>query len=172
MDQDAVQLECDRLARAIVESALRRHVKVSTAESCTAGLVASSIADVPGASGVLLGGAVTYRDEVKRGVLGVPASTLELHTAVSGQAACAMAVGSRRLFGSDIAVSITGYAGPGGGTPDDPVGTVYIGIDQAGGTTARRFAFEGDRRSVRMQAVLAALDLVLAALGEHGVFGE
>ena len=117
----------EELAREIVERASARGVTVSTAESLTAGMIASTIADIPGASAVLRGGAVTYCDEIKHRVLGVEQETLDRYTAVSHQTAREMAVGSLELYQSDIAVSATGYAGPGGGTEDDPAGTFYIG---------------------------------------------
>ena len=117
----------EELARDIVERASARGVTVSTAESLTAGMIASTIADIPGASAVLRGGAVTYCDEIKHRVLGVEQETLDRYTAVSHQTAREMAVGSLELYQSDIAVSATGYAGPGGGTEDDPAGTFYIG---------------------------------------------
>lgn len=117
----------EELARHIVERASARGVTVSTAESLTAGMIASTIADIPGASAVLRGGAVTYCDEIKHRVLGVDQETLDRYTAVSHQTAREMAAGSLELYQSDIAVSATGYAGPGGGTEDDPAGTFYIG---------------------------------------------
>ena len=117
----------EELARDIVERASFRGVTVSTAESLTAGMIASTIADIPGASAVLRGGAVTYCDEIKHRVLGVEQETLDRYTAVSHQTAREMASGSLELYQSDIAVSATGYAGPGGGTEDDPAGTFYIG---------------------------------------------
>ena len=109
----------EELARDIVERASARGVTVSTAESLTAGMIASTIADIPGASAVLRGGAVTYCDEIKHRVLGVEQETLDRYTAVSHQTAREMAAGSLELYQSDIAVSATGYAGPGGGTEDD-----------------------------------------------------
>ena len=121
----------EELARDIVERASARGVTVSTAESLTAGMIASTIADIPGASAVLRGGAVTYCDEIKHRVLGVEQETLDRYTAVSHQTAREMASGSLELYQSDIAVSATGYAGPGGGTEDDPAGTFYIGSAQS-----------------------------------------
>ena len=117
----------EELARDIVERASARGVTVSTAESLTAGMIASTIADIPGASAVLRGGAVTYCDEIKHRVLGVEQETLDRFSAVSHQTAREMAVGSLDLYQSDVAVSATGYAGPGGGTEQDPAGTFYIG---------------------------------------------
>ena len=168
MNINDVYGDCERLSADIVRIASQRGLTVSTAESCTAGMVTSFIGDVPGASAVLLGGVVTYCDSIKHRVLGVPSSTLRECTAVSAQTARAMARGSRGLFGSDIAVSVTGYAGPGGGTDDDPVGTVYFGLDSESGSTVERFTFEGGRSAVRLQSACAALRLIADELGADG----
>lgn len=152
------------LAQRVVESAVSCGLTVATAESLTAGMVASAIADVPGASAVLRGGAVTYCDEIKHEVLGVSSETLALHTAVSRETAREMASGSRRLFKSDISVSLTGYAGPDGGTSNDPAGTVYIGIADERGVQTHRFSFEGSRNEVRRDASRVALCLILDSI--------
>ena len=136
----------EELARDIVERASARGVTVSTAESLTAGMIASTIADIPGASAVLRGGAVTYCDEIKHRVLGVKQETLDRFSAVSHQTAREMAAGSLELYQSDIAVSATGYAGPGGGTEQDPAGTFYMG-----GRIARPM---GERRLSSLRAVI------------------
>lgn len=160
----------EELARAIVERASALGVTVSTAESLTAGMIASTIADIPGASAVLRGGAVTYCDEIKHRVLGVEQETLDRYTAVSYQTAREMATGSLRLYQSDIAVSATGYAGPGGGTEDDPAGTFYIGWacrPADGGMTvvdSMRCCYEGDRSRVRAHAVTEALGRIARML--------
>lgn len=153
------RLEC--AARELVDRARGIGLTLATAESCTAGLVAARIADIPGASDVLRGGAVTYCDAVKRRVLGVSEDTLRLHSAVSDPCAREMAVGARVLFEADMAVSLTGYAGPGGGTLDDPAGTVYIGLADERGVTCARCSFEGSRNSVRAHAALFALQMLL-----------
>lgn len=168
MNVEDLNAACVRAAEEFVPLATDRDMRVSTAESCTAGMVSSYIAGVPGASAVLLGGAVTYCDDIKNHVLRVPAKTLEKHTAVSGETACAMADGSRKLFGSDVAVSITGYAGPGGGSSSDPVGTVYIGVASKRGTRYERHQFEGGRMAVRMQAARTALKLLACSVVEDG----
>ena len=167
MNETTLNAACVRAAEGLVRLATERDMRLSTAESCTAGMVSSYIAGV-GASAVLLGGAVTYCDDIKNRVLDVPAKTLENHTAVSGETASAMADGSRKLFGSDVAVSITGYAGPGGGSSADPVGTVYIGVATQRGTRYERHLFEGDRMSVRLQAALGALKLLADAVVDDG----
>lgn len=160
----------EELASAIVERAGALGVTVSTAESLTAGMIASTIADIPGASAVLRGGAVTYCDEIKHRVLGVEQETLDRYTAVSYQTAREMATGSLRLYQSDIAVSATGYAGPGGGTEDDPAGTFYIGWacrPADGGMTvvdSMRCCYEGDRSCVRAHAVTEALGRIVRML--------
>lgn len=158
MDNLAFDREIADRARALVEMATARGLTVATAESCTAGMVASSIAGIPGASSVLRGGAVTYCDEVKHHVLGVPWEVLNEFTAVSDPCARAMAKGARSLFDADIAVSLTGYAGPGGGTEDDPAGTVYIGVCDRKTTRCARCSFEGERNEIRAHAALFALD--------------
>lgn len=172
MDGATLEAACVRAAEELVREADDRKMRVSTAESCTAGMVASYIAGVPGASAVLLGGAVTYCDGIKHHVLGVPSATLERHTAVSGETACAMAEGSRRLFGSDAAVSITGYAGPGGGSLADPVGTVYFGVATERGACFERHQFDGNRMSVRMQAALTALRLLVDVIADDGISAQ
>lgn len=150
-------------AHKLVASAVSCGATVATAESCTAGLVASTIASVPGASDVLRGGAITYVDEIKNRLLGVSSETLERYTAVSSPCACEMAEGARSLFEVSAAVSVTGYAGPAGGTAEDPVGTVYFGISTASGTETYRKVFAGSRDEVRWQAAAFALELLCGA---------
>ena len=136
---------------------------VSTAESCTGGLIAKLITDIPGSSAVLSGGCVSYTNEVKRKVLGVDPKVIETDTEVSEACAKEMADGARRLFGTDLAISTTGYAGPGGGTAENPVGTVYLGIACASGTDCIRIsAPSGATRSqVRLLAAKTALDAAI-----------
>ena len=150
-------------AHKLVVTATACGATVATAESCTAGLVASTIASVPGASDVLRGGAVTYVDELKNRLLGVSSEILERYTAVSSPCAREMAEGARVLFQVSAAVSVTGYAGPGGGTAEDPVGTVYFGISTASGTETYRKVFAGSRDEVRWQAAAFALELLCGA---------
>lgn len=151
------------LASSLVYAARARGLSLATAESLTAGMVSATIASIPGASMVLNGGAVTYTDTVKHRVLGVSEATLSTYTAVSRQTAYEMAQGARRLFGADIAVSLTGYAGPDGGSEDDPVGTVYLGRAMLQGVTVQRFVFSGSRDDVREAATCAALQLMIDA---------
>ena len=152
-------------------SALReRKLTVGTAESCTAGMISARIADIPGSSDVLLGGIVSYSNGVKMKLLGVREKTLREHGAVSELCAGEMAEGARRALGCDIAVSVTGIAGPGGGTPDKPVGTVCFGISTADGTRAKteRFGEAGGRNGVRTLTVATALGMIEDEIKNRG----
>lgn len=151
-------------AAALVALLIKRNLTVSTAESCTGGLVAASIVDVPGASAVFIGGAVTYAATVKTALLGVPEKMIRERGVVSREVAAAMAEGALRRFGTDLAVSVTGVAGPDGGTPDTPVGRVYIGIASNGKTVVFREDFPGDRDSVRRAAADRAIRRLAACL--------
>lgn len=129
-----------------------------TAESCTGGLIAKRCTDRPGSSSWFFGGFVTYANEAKMRWLGVEDATLRLHGAVSEQTVREMAAGALRRSDAHIAVAVSGIAGPGGGTPDKPVGTVWIGWSTLSGTTeAQCYHFDGDRAAVREQAARAAL---------------
>ena len=155
-----------KLAAELVRQYTEAGQTVSTAESCTGGLIAKLITDIPGSSAVLKGGCVSYTNEVKQTVLGVDPKTIETDTEVSLACAKEMAEGARRLFGSDAAVSTTGYAGPGGGTAENPVGTVYIGISTAAGTRAFRFTAPAgsNRAQVRLCAAKEALAAAIEAI--------
>lgn len=133
---------------------------VSTAESCTGGLIGVSITDIPGASEVFLGGVVSYSNDVKEGILGVSHSVLIEHGAVSEQTARQMVEGSMRLFDSDYAVAVTGIAGPGGATPEKPVGLVYIAVADGPRTVVTCNVFKGDRQEVRESTVREACSLL------------
>jgi nicotinamide-nucleotide amidase len=146
---------------AVVGAMLReRRQSVSVAESCTGGLLGQRLTDVPGSSDYFWGGFLTYTEQMKIKLLGVPAEELRQHGAVSEACARAMAEAARALTGSDYALSITGYAGPEGGTEENPVGTVFIGLAAAKGTRVRRLRFPGDRSLVRALAAQSALDLL------------
>ena len=147
-------------AELVVDLLRDRGLTLGTAESCTGGLVAARITDVPGSSDVLLGSIVSYSDSVKRERLGVPADVLATHGAVSAETAAAMAAGAREALGVDVAVSITGVAGPGGGTEEKPVGLVYLHAVGPAGELSRRLDFPGDRETIRLRAAVAALHLV------------
>jgi nicotinamide-nucleotide amidase len=145
----------------LVLSTLReRGLTLATAESCTGGLVAGRLTDVPGSSDVFLGAIVAYADEVKAAELGVPADLLREHGAVSPQVAEAMARGARERLGTDVAVSVTGIAGPDGGSAEKPVGLVYLHASGPMGEKARHFDFPGDRATIRGRSTVAALHLV------------
>ena len=140
---------------------LERGFTVATAESCTGGLVAKLITDVPGASGYFRGGVVAYANETKELLLGVPAELLAAFGAVSAQAARAMAQGASARTGAALAVAVTGVSGPGGGTAAKPVGLTYVAVAHAGGVEVRRYVWTGDRSSNREATARAALELLL-----------
>jgi nicotinamide-nucleotide amidase len=133
---------------------------LATAESCTGGLVSARLTSVPGASAAFVGGVVAYANDVKQAGLGVPETLLEEHGAVSAEVARAMAHGVRERLGSDVGVAVTGVAGPDGGTPEKPVGLVFVHAAGPGGEEARRSELPGDREMVRGRATAAALHLV------------
>jgi len=132
-----------------------------TAESCTGGGIGSALTAIPGSSEVYKGGVICYTNWVKNQVLGVDQTLLDAYGAVSAPVAEAMAAGVRKRLRADVAVSVTGLAGPGTDDFGNAVGTVYIGYDSAKGSTVREFHFSGDRESVRRQAVQASLELIL-----------
>jgi PncC family amidohydrolase len=148
-------------AAALQERCLAAGLTVSTAESCTGGLVGHVITSIDGSSGYYVGGAVTYSDVLKAHVLGVPTDTLSRHGAVSAQTAVAMAEGARRAFGTDLATSITGIAGPGGGSVAKPVGLVYVAVTSEAGTEVRRYHWTSDRDGNKRLSAAAALQLLL-----------
>lgn len=161
------------LAERLQGLCLGRGLTVSVAESCTGGLVAATITEIPGSSGYFLGGIVSYADSAKAALLGVPEATLEAHGAVSAQVAMAMAAGARARFGSTLAVSVTGVAGPDGGTEAKPIGLTYLGLADGDGADVRRFAFAGDRSENREAAASAALEwLVEQAVASTPVASE
>jgi PncC family amidohydrolase len=149
------------LAEHLQSVCLRRRLTVALAESCTGGLVAATLTAVPGSSGYVLGGVVSYADEAKRDVLGVDPGLLVAHGAVSAQVARAMAVGVRARFGADLAASVTGIAGPDGGSAAKPVGLTYVGVADAAGVDVRRFVWPGDRAANRRDSVVAVLELLI-----------
>jgi nicotinamide-nucleotide amidase len=137
-----------------------RGLTVATAESCTGGLVAHRLTNVPGSSAYVRGGVVAYANNAKQRLLGVASTTLASHGAVSEEAAAEMAAGARQSFGADIAVSTTGIAGPDGGTPEKPVGTVCLGLSSADETLAARYQFWGTRDWVKLLASQVALEWI------------
>jgi nicotinamide-nucleotide amidase len=148
----------------VLDGCRRRGWTLATAESCTGGLVVERLTAVAGASDVVTGGVVAYANEIKVRELGVPADLLEAHGAVSAETAEAMALGVRERLGVDVGVSVTGVAGPGGGTAEKPVGLVHLHAVTPDGAGGRSFSFPGDRDSIRRRAAVGALHLVLAQL--------
>ncbi len=138
--------------------------KLATAESCTGGLIGHRITDTPGSSDYFLGGVIAYAYEAKVAVLGVSWDTLHAYGAVSRETVLEMARGARKLLSADIAVSVSGIAGPGGATLDKPVGTTWLGLSTAEGEWARIYRFPGDRAQNKASSAQAALQFVLDAL--------
>ena len=134
---------------------------LATAESCTGGMIGAELTAVPGSSAVYKGGIVSYCNEIKESLLGVPKTTLDEMGAVSAPVAEAMASGVRKALGADVAVSVTGLAGPVGDEFGNPVGTVFIGYCDKNTCLSRKFLFDGDREQVRNHAVVQALQLIL-----------
>lgn len=147
-------------AASLVKQFSRKGLTLATAESCTGGLVAGAITAIPGSSSVFTHGFVTYANAAKTQMLDVPEAMLAMHGAVSEPVARAMAEGARRQAGTDYAVSTTGIAGPDGGTPEKPVGTVWFGLAGPDGTQTYHELFQGSREAVRAQAVTFALTLL------------
>jgi PncC family amidohydrolase len=144
-----------------------RGLSVSTAESCTGGLISHAITEHPGASSYYVGGVVAYSDAAKSGLLDVPEATLRAHGAVSAQVAAAMAEGARRRLGTDLAVAVTGIAGPDGGRDAKPVGLTYVAVAGVAGTEVRRHLWHGNRAENKLRSAEAALGLLLDRLGER-----
>ncbi|MFZ5857451.1 MAG: CinA family protein [Chloroflexota bacterium] len=141
-----------------------RGLKLATAESCTGGLIADRITDVPGSSEYFLGGFVSYAYEAKVACLGVSWDTLQKHGAVSRETVLEMARGARKALGADIAISVSGIAGPGGGLPEKPVGTTWIGLVTPEGESAEVFYWKGDRRMNKEESAQQALKMVIEYL--------
>lgn len=138
-----------------------RGLTLALAESCTGGLIGSLITDVSGSSDYFLGSAVCYANSAKAGILGVRHETLLAHGAVSAQTAAEMAEGARRIFGADIAASVTGIAGPGGGTPDKPTGLTYIHLSATAAEIGQRHVWSADRMGNKLLSAEAVLRLVM-----------
>ncbi len=154
----------DSLEDTVVQLLDARAATVAVAESCTGGSLAARITEVPGASRVFVGGFLVYTDDQKARLLGVDSARIERHTAVSEEVALDLAANAQARTGARYALSVTGYAGPDGGTPQNPVGTVYLGLASPEGVTAKRFHFTGDRERVRRLATQYALDMLRIAL--------
>ncbi len=161
MNDDMNGLSIQDLAARLGRALTLRDWRMATAESCTGGLIAGALTDVPGSSEWFLGGVVAYANSAKESLLGVSHTDLTTHGAVSRAVVQAMARGARTALGADLAVAVSGVAGPSGGTPDKPVGTVWIAWSWAESSLAERFQFSGDRAAVREATVRTALICLL-----------
>lgn len=148
------------LVERVGDALVRRGDRLAVAESCTGGLLSARLTDRPGASRFLVAGIVVYSNQAKQALLGVRPETLDAHGAVSQAVAAEMLDGARLVTGADAAIAITGVAGPEGGTPEKPVGTVWIGAAVEDETRVERFRFDGDRSQVREASVGAALTML------------
>lgn len=153
--------ELRSLAERLQGLCLGRGLTVAVAESCTGGLVAATITEIPGSSGYFRGGLVPYADAAKTALLGVPEGVLAAHGAVSAQVARAMAAGARERLGTSIAASVTGIAGPDGGSAQKPVGLTYVGLARAGAEDVHRYLWNGDRAANRHASVREVLELLI-----------
>ena len=156
--------DLNRVAETVLARCRAKGWTLATAESCTGGLVAAALTDIAGASEVVERGFVTYSNRAKSELLGVPPDLIVKHGAVSAETAAAMAEGALAKAPVDLAVAVTGIAGPSGGSPDKPVGLVYFGVARRGGKAkTERQVFKGDRAGIRRAATLRALELLAAA---------
>jgi nicotinamide-nucleotide amidase len=152
------------VAELVLDLCRERGLRLATAESCTGGLVAARLSDAPGASDVLAGGIVAYANDVKVTELGVPEELIAVHGAVSAEVAEAMATGVRERLGVEVGIAVTGVAGPGGGTPEKPVGLVHLHVSTPDGGEARSFSLPSDRQTIRSRATVSALHLARRVL--------
>jgi nicotinamide-nucleotide amidase len=155
-----------RVEEIVLDLCRERGLTLATAESCTGGMVAQRLTSIPGSSAAFVGAIVAYADEVKSTELGVPAEVLERNGAVSSETAAAMAQGARERLGTDVAVAVTGIAGPDGGSDEKPVGLVYLHAVGPNGARGMDFVFPGDRESIRRRAAVTALHLVRRLLAQ------
>lgn len=157
---------CDSkpVEEAIIKCCIEKGCSLATAESCTGGLIAHRLTNVPGASAVYLGGVVAYANAAKMALLDVPEAVIAERGAVAEAVAVAMARGARARFDADYAVAVTGIAGPGGGTLEKPVGTVYVAVMGPASQRVRHCLFQGDRDAVKTQTAEAALQLLFELL--------
>lgn len=154
----------EELAQALLQALEARGLTLATAESCTGGGIGHALTAIPGSSKTYRGGIISYTNAVKHAVLGVPQEILDTYTAVSRETAEAMARGARRVIGADVALSVTGLAGPDGDGTGRPVGLVYLGCVTPHAVLIQQWRFPGDRTAVRAQAVDQALELAFHAL--------
>ena len=157
-------MELKSISQKLYEILKSRNKEIATAESCTGGLIGKTLTEVPGISAHYGYGFITYSNEAKQKLLGVSSKTLEAHGAVSGETVVEMASGALKVSGADVAVSVSGIAGPGGGTKDKPVGLVYIGIASENASHSHKFIFSGTRDEVREKTLVEALKLVINEL--------
>ena len=160
-------MELQNTARALVGLLLEKKLTISLAESCTGGMIAAALVECPGVSDALLEGCVCYSNAAKMRTLGVLTETLQQYGAVSEACALEMVHGICDYTGSDTAIAVTGIAGPGGGTADKPVGTVYIAALARGKVTVTHNVFSGDRLSVRTQSAVRAMEMLMDLLNER-----
>ena len=164
LGEDVFTTTGETLEQVVGDRLAGRGMRIAVAESCTGGLITSRLTDVPGSSRYVEQSVVVYSNASKSALAGVPSELIAAHGAVSEPVAVAMAEGIRRLAGTEVGVGVTGIAGPGGGSPEKPVGTVAIAVASEGGTRSRVFRFLGEREPIKFQASQAALDLVRRAL--------
>lgn len=155
----------EELAGRLQAACLAAGATVALAESCTGGMAAAAITAIAGSSGYFSGGVVSYANEAKRDLLGVEPGVLDAHGAVSAQVARAMALGARERFGASVAASVTGIAGPDGGSTAKPIGLTYVAVADADGVDVRRIVWAGDRSSNRYDSTMAVLELLLERVG-------
>ena len=158
MKNSTVSMDDKLLDETVAKLFRNRCLTLSLAESCSGGLIAKRITDIPGSSGYFIEGVVTYSNESKMRLLGVPAEVLNRFGAVSAECAVAMATGTRLASGSDLGLAVTGIAGPDGGSEDKPVGTVFISLAAPDGCWAERFQFSGNRDDVRTLTARTGLE--------------
>ena len=154
------------LAERVGERCLGLGIRIATVESCTGGLVGHLITETPGSSAYYVGGFITYADRSKQVMVGVPAEVLAAHGAVSAQTAIAMAAGGRSRTGAEICISVSGIAGPDGGSPAKPVGLTYVAVVDADGAAVRRYVWAGSRAENKRSSAQAALELALERIQE------
>jgi PncC family amidohydrolase len=160
---DMAETDEERIGRLLVE----RGWQLGLAESCTGGLVGHLITNIPGSSDYFSGGVIAYSNAAKQSMLGVSSQTLAKRGAVSRECALEMARGARSALGAQVGLAVTGIAGPGGGSPEKPVGTVWISLSTPGRETAWHFLFNGDRASIKEQTAEKALQLLIDQLAEN-----
>ena len=148
-----------KMAKTLADRLIRSRKTLAIAESCTGGFIGHTLTNIPGASTWFKGGVIAYADQAKIDILGVPEAIIREHGAVSAPTARAMAAGARRRFKSDLAIATTGIAGPTGGTPEKPVGLVFIGLATTRGTSVKKYIFKGSRLQIKKQTLNAVLSI-------------